>query len=334
MKKPIIRWGILGLGWIAARFIRDFGKAEGCTITALGSRSLPKAEEFKQEMGLAGAKAYGSYEELCADPGIDAIYIATPHNLHEHNTLMALEAGKAVLCEKPLAVNAGQAGVMAAAARAKGLFLMEAMWTLFLPVMRQAVKLVRSGTIGRVERITADLNFDKVPDAQSRLFNPQLAGGSLLDLGVYPLSFIQYLFGDEPEAVEALACIGSTGVDEQVVSILRYPGARLAQAAASFRFQTANRARVEGTKGWIEIPDFFMATTATVAEAGKNPYVISAESSYHYQVLEVNDCLRRGAQESAILPLKHSLRVAETMDLIRQKIGLQYPFETGNNRHT
>ena len=245
-----VRWGILGTGHIASRFAEALSTLPDVRLLAVGSRRRATAEAFARRH--RAERTYGSYVELAADPDLDIVYVASPHALHRDHSLLCLEAGKAVLCEKPFALNAREAREVVAAARTRGLFCMEAMWTRFLPTMRRLIELLDAGTIGEVRMVSAQLGFPSEPDPTSRLFDPALGGGALLDLGVYPLALASQLLG-QPVDVASAATFGATGVDEQCALLLRYEGGRIASLGASLRNLAPNEAHIAGSTGEIRV---------------------------------------------------------------------------------
>jgi predicted dehydrogenase len=320
-----IGWGILGPGAIADRFASDLAQLTSARRVAVGSRSLKRAESFAAEHRFE--RAYGSYEAMAMDDEVDVVYVATPHPFHCVHSKLCLRAGKAVLCEKPMAVNQRQALDMVSCARQRGLFLMEAMWTRALPVMRQVRQWLREGRIGEARIVTADFGFRARWDPAGRLLSPALAGGALLDVGVYTIALASMVFGAVPTDVHALAHLGQTGVDEQTGMVLRYEGGGLALLACAIRTQTPQEARIVGTEGWIELPAFWRATSATLHTRVDDPVEITGPSGYRYEAIEVMDCLREGHRESTLIPLDESVATAGLMDRAREEIGLVYPFE-------
>lgn len=320
-----VGWGILGAGGIAARFVSDLVKLPDARLVAVGSRSRDRASEFASHHGVE--RAYGGYAELVGDPDIDVVYVATPHPFHRPHTLLCLEHGKAVLCEKPMGVNAGHVRDMVARARAANHFLMEAMWTRALPVIRQAQKWVEEGRIGEVRMLTADFGFRTGWNPGGRLLNPELAGGALLDVGVYVLALASMVFGGKPDKVQASAHIGETGVDEQTAMVLSYGDGALAMLSCAVRTTTPQQARIDGTEGSIHIPDFWHATQATLSVRGEDLVEYTGEAGYHFEAAEVMSCLRAGNKESSLVPLDESIAIAEMMDRVREQIGLVYPME-------
>lgn len=322
-----VKWAILGPGRIAVQFARGLQLLPEAQRYAVGSRDAGRAEAFAREYGFE--KAYGSYEELVADEAVEAVYVATPHPMHVEAVLLCLEHGKHVICEKPFAVNAAEAARMIEAARSRKLFLMEAMWTRFLPGVRKAVALIREGAIGQPRHVAVDFGFRAEVDPQSRLFAPALAGGSLLDVGVYCLSFLSLVFGQQPERIQSHLSIGATGVDEAATALLNYGGGRSAFMLSAVRVNTAQEAIIYGDAGSIRLPEFWHAQHLLLKNAdGEQPFHLPFEGfGFQFQIQEVMDCLSRGETESAIMPLSETLAILQTMDSIRFQNKLRYPFE-------
>lgn len=323
-----IRWGIIGTGAIARKFAEALTFVPEAELLAVGSRAQASADEFAALFGVP--RAYATYEALANDPDVDVVYIATPHPLHKENSLLCLHAGKAVLCEKPFTINAREAEEVIRLARAKRLFLMEAMWTRFLPVMAEVRRLLAEGAIGQVRMITAAFGFRAPFNPQSRLFNPKLGGGALLDVGVYPIALASMIFGS-PSRVASMAHIGETGVDEQSAVILGYDGGQLAVLSAALRLSLPSEAVILGTEGTIRIHSpWWRATALTLSVIGKEDEVIPAPftgNGYNYEAAEVVRCLRAGRLESETLPLDETLSIMRTMDQARAPWGLKYPTE-------
>lgn len=318
-------WGILGPGRIAARFATDLARLPEARRAAVGSRDLARAQTFAAEHGFE--RAYGSYKALVSDPDVQAVYVATPHPFHAEHTRLCLEHGKAVLCEKPMAVNARQAREMAACARANGVFLMEAMWSRFNPVMVQVGHWLKEGAIGEVRLLTADFGFRTAWNPQGRLLDLNLAGGALLDVGVYVVSLASMVYGQPPQTLSAAAHLGETGVDEQTAMLFTYPDGALAQLFCAIRTATVGEARLYGTEGQIHIPDFWRATQAILIRPGQEPECTTGEAGYHFEAAEVMARVQAGQCESAIMPLEESVAILETMDRVRNLIGLKYPMD-------
>jgi predicted dehydrogenase len=320
----IVGWGILGAGRIAGRFASEARLVPGARLVAVGARSAERAAAFAAQNGIA--RAYGSYADLVADPDVDAIYVATLHPWHCEHTLLALDAGKAVLCEKPFAVNADQARRMIARARQRNLFLMEAMWTRFNPITVQVRQWLAEGRIGEPRMATIDFGFRAAWDPQSRILNAELAGGALLDVGVYVLAYASMIFG-RPVQIRAAGHIGETGVDEQTAMALKYAGGQLASLTCAVRTATPQSARIDGTEGAIEVPAFWRAETARLIRPQQEPLIATGDHGFRYEIAEVMACLAAGRTESPAMSLDETLAIAETMDEVRRQIGLQYPFD-------
>jgi len=318
-------WGILGAGNIATRFAADLTNLPDAALVAVGSRSAAKAAEFAAKFDCK--RSYGSYAELVNDPDVDVVYIATPHPFHKEHTIQCLQHGKAVLCEKPMAINEQQVREMAKCARENDVFLMEAMWTRFLPVIKTVRQWLEGKKIGDIRMLSADFGFRTGWNPQGRLLNPDLAGGALLDVGVYIIALASMVFGTFPVEIHAAAHIGKTGVDEQSAMIFRYEQGALALLSCAIRTNTPQEARIDGTEGSIYIPMFWRATSAILRVNGKEPLHISGSAGYQYEAAEVMSCLRDGKKASPTMPLDESIAIARTMDQIRGMTGLTYPME-------
>lgn len=324
-----IRWGILSTGSIAAQFTRDLALLDDATALAVGSRSPAAAERFAAAHGIP--RAYGSWAGLAADPEIDVIYLATPHSAHHAAALLCLDAGRALLCEKPLTLNLAQATELVTLARSRRLFLMEAMWTHCNPVIRRLVALVADGAIGEVRSVHADFGIIAPADATHRLRDPRLGGGALLDLGVYPVSFAHLILG-APSAISAWARLTPDGVDENTGMLFGYDSGAVATLSCSLVSHGLNVATVSGTAGRIELPDGFMNPDhLRLHRPGADPEEFRPPASpgigYHHEAAEVMRCLRAGETESPLVPLDRTLAVMSTMDTVRERIGVRYPDE-------
>jgi dihydrodiol dehydrogenase / D-xylose 1-dehydrogenase (NADP) len=328
MGDKIIKWGILGTGIIASAFAKDLNFAKNTEKTAVGSRTKESAVKFAEEHGVS--RAYGSYEELVQDQDVDAIYVATPHPFHKDNVLACLRAGKAVLCEKPFTINSGELEEIIQFAREKKLFLMEAMWTRFLPPIVKVREWIDSGKIGEVLLVKAEFGYRAQWDPEWRLLNPALGGGALLDIGIYPVSFASMIFGTNPEKILSTAHIGETGVDEQFSIIMSYPSGKTATLNGAFRVGLTNEAYIHGTEGSIRIPSFHSAKSATLYKDGEEAETFTDDrqsAGYAFEIEEVGKCLNQGLLESSVMPLEESLEIMKLMDEIRGQWGLKYPFE-------
>lgn len=313
-----VRWGIIGCGRIARAFADDLRHLPDATLAAVASRTADKADAFADAFG--APRSFGSYRALIDAPDIDAVYIATPHTGHCPNTIRCLEAGKAVLCEKPLAVNATEVRRIIDTARRSGRFCMEAMWTRFLPVYDQLRRWLDEGAIGDPRMLRADFGFRADIAPRSRLFAPDLAGGAILDVGIYTLALAFSLFG-RPSGQTGLATIGETGVDEQNAMLLQFPSGAIAILASAIRTATDHEAVIHGTDGRIRIPAFWNAREITIERNRSEPLTITPDfigRGYHYEAAEVARCLRTGQCQSERMPLDESLAIAETMDRFRR----------------
>lgn len=326
MKK--IRWGILSTGGIAHEFARKSLITPGAELVAVGSRTVEAAEAFGAEFQIP--HRHGSYEALAADPDVDIIYVATPHNLHYANARLCLEAGKSALVEKAFTLNAVQAADLVALARQKHLFLMEAMWTRFLPAMDKVRELVQSGAIGELRMVKADLGFRAEYRPEWRLLNRNLAGGALLDVGCYVVSFASMLLGS-PTKVNGISHIGQTGVDEQSVILLGYPEGRLAVLNCAVRTDSSRDGWVLGTDGSLNLRPLFAWTNHITLKpaSGKERHFHFRNIGFQYEIAEAMRCLRSGLLESPLMPLDESVDIMRTLDTLRQQAGLRYPEEGG-----
>jgi len=326
--KPEFRWGIIGTGGIAKAFARDLSYFNSHIVQAVGSRSTEKASDFALEF--PGCTAYGSYEDLVADPMIDAVYVATPHPQHVANTILALNAGKPVLCEKPFAVNAVEAQAMVAAATDNDVALLEAMWTRFLPHIAQVRELLSSGVIGQVVNVEADHGQYLIDHENPRLTEPSLAGGALLDLGIYPVSFAHMVLG-VPKRITATGVLTEKGVDSQTSTILDYENGAQAVITTTLITGTPCRATIAGTLGRIEIDRTFYnpANMRLVMQDGTTTEYPNLYKGHglREQAAELERMVRNAEIESPLLTHKMSIEIMQTLDEIRNQIGLRYPFE-------
>ncbi len=320
-------WAIIGPGSIANRFMNGLVQVPDAYLAAVGSRDSSKGDAFA---GRFGANAYTNYADAILDKNVDIVYVATPHTLHMEHTLLALELGKPVLCEKPIAPNAEQLQRMVDKAREKKLFLMEGMWTRFFPAICQVRSWLNTGEIGPVHLVTADFGFAAAENPDSRLFNPHLAGGSLLDVGVYTVAFASMVFGKKPNRITGLADMTSTGVDARMSCSLGYEGGGMASLFSAIRTSTPQEARIIGEQGHIVIPKFWAPSTARLYKHGKQveEYTLAPKSEgFEYEIAAIQEDLRAGRTESLVMPLNESIAIAETLDALRAQWGLVYPFE-------
>ncbi len=326
----MINWGIMGTGKIAGKFAEDFKHVENASLVAVGSRAESSAGSFARDHNIP--RYHASYEQLVQDPGIDVVYISTPHNLHCENTLLCLEHGKSVLCEKPIAVNRGELDTMTQLAQSKGLFLMEAMWTYFLPAIRQAQAWIAAGKIGPVQHIKADFVFKAPYDPEKRLFNPALAGGALLDVGIYPIAFSLLFAPPGVEHVSVSSTKAPTGVDLTDIYSILFSNNTTADLSCSLGHAFKNDGFIYGEKGYIELPVFWKSSKAILHLYDEEQPVVFEDhrttNGYNFETDEVTRALINNKTESEVMPLSKSHELLAIMDDIRNKIGLRYPFES------
>ncbi len=323
-----IRWGILGTGNIAHQFAQGLADAHDVSLVAVGSRSGETADAFADEFDIP--RSHASYEALAADPDVDAVYVSTPHPFHKDNSILLLEQGKAVLCEKPFTMNAEQAQTVIGVARKQGMFLMEAMWTRYIPAVVRARELIAEGAIGDVRMVQADFGFRASMNPESRLFNKALGGGALLDVGIYVLSLASMVLGPKPQEVVSTAQLGETGVDEQSAVLLKYAGGELAVLSCAVRTRTTVEATLFGTDGSIRLHSPFFKSAGLTVTRGRNQELVELPlrgNGYNYEADEVGRCLRAGDKESAVMPLDESLALMHLADRIRGQWGLTYSME-------
>lgn len=327
-----VNWGIIGPGKIAKKFAVALGMVDGAVLRAVGSRDIDRARKFAEEHGSGNGQqppaAFGSYEEL-ADH-CDAVYIATPHGFHAEHAILCLKKGKAVLCEKPLALSARQVTEMIAASKESGAFLMEAMWTRFIPLMRSIQELIDSGAIGTIKYIRADFGFFAPFNPDGRLYNMRLGGGSLLDIGIYPLFLCTHLLG-RPTRITAAGELSPTGSDSTCHAILQYGEGRSAVISSTLECQTSLTAEIAGTSGMIRIPTPWYKNDRYEwnrnGEALQSVTLEPMVNGFEYQIREAQRCRSLGLIESPLLPHSFSLMMAEIMDEIRRQTGVKYPTE-------
>jgi predicted dehydrogenase len=312
-----VRWGILGTGGIAGAFAEDLQLTSSGTAVAVGSRSQESADRFADRFGIAGRHA--SYASLVADPDVDVIYVATPHPMHHGNAILALQAGKHVLIEKPFTMNAAEARDIVRVARGRGLFAMEAMWTRFLPHVAVIRDWLASGALGDVVTVAADHGQWFAEDAGFRLFAPELGGGALLDLGVYPVSFASMVLG-QPSRIVSLSDPAFTGVDAQTSMLFGYEGGAQAVLTCTLRAKSPTRAAIVGTDARIEIDGNFYAPVAVtlIPRNGDRTRVESVHEGrgLYHQADEVARRLARGETQSPLMPLDETISIMETLDAV------------------
>lgn len=328
MKK--YRWAILGTGKIANRFAEALNNIpEEAELLAVGSRRIESAESFADKYSIE--KRYVGYEQVVADPDVDIVYIGTPGVCHIKDVTMCLEAGKSVLCEKALTINAKESQALIMLARKKNLFLMEAMWTRFFPIHRKIQELIAEGALGDPRGVLANFSAVAPPGDDNRFWDVELGASALLDIGLYGIAFASQLFGD-PEEVTGLAYIGPNGFDYHSSCAMKYKGGRLATIMSSQMTHDIKDAVVFGDKGKIVIDDpWYKPTAMTVHREGKDPerieYPLDGFNGYEYEAREVMECLDRGETESKMVPLEESLSIIKTLDTLRNQWGFQFPSE-------
>ncbi len=321
-----IRWGILSTGHISKKFADALAILPGAELAAVASRNIETAGKFAEKYSVP--KVYGSYEELADDPDIDVIYIGTPHTFHLRNSVMCMRKGKAVLCEKALTINAAEAREMVRVAREENVFLMEAMITRHVPLIKKVLGWINDGRIGEVRMVKASRCARGVFPPGARQMNPELGGGSLLDVGVYVISFASMIFQKPPVETVALGHIGDWGSDEQGVAILKYENGEIADLSFALRTAAVNEAYIFGTEGYIKIEDVFAVPTKASlfidrVESANIEEPITG-NALNYEAEEVMRCLRAGLKESPFMPLDESVQIMEIMDNIRKPWGLVY----------
>jgi predicted dehydrogenase len=326
-----LRWGILGTGKIAATFVQDLESLPDARAVAVGSRTQQAANEFGDRFGIG--RRHASRDALVADPQVDAVYVATPHPAHAAGALAAIRSGKHVLVEKPFTMNAADAAEIAAEARQGGVFCMEAMWTRFLPHMVRIRELLHQGAIGKIITVMADHGQKFDSDPEHRLFSPRLGGGSLLDLGIYPISLASLVLG-RPVSIESVSHRTPTGVDSQTSTVLRYRDGAQAVFTTTLECNTPCRAWIAGTEGRIELdPVWYTLSSFTLHRDDEPPVRFEADRTgiapggkgMCFEAAEVARCLREGLRESPVMPLDESVEIMLSVDEILKQIGLNYP---------
>lgn len=325
-----MRWGILATGTIAAKFADTVNKMEEeQTLAACASRTLEKAKAFAEKYGIP--RAYDSYEAMLADEDIDAVYVATPNNLHFDNCRMCLEAGKHVLCEKPFTINRKDGEKLFSMAKEKGLFLMEAFWIRHLPVLKKMQQLIREGVIGDVVWARSEFGFVADGARKDRKFDSSLAGGALLDIGIYNLGFMRMVMGDsQPESFSSRFHINEYGTDDFSTIILNYPGGKYASITTCIGILMPREAVIYGTEGAICLEDFQQPEKMTVKPKGQEPYSVEIPmdvNGFEYQIREVERCVKLGMTESDVLKNEDTLEILDLMDQIRESWGLTFQCE-------
>ena len=329
MKGSKIRWGILGCGRIARKFAADLRLVADAELTAIASRNKETLEQFAKDFPCK--HLHNSYEALAANDEVDVIYVATPHSHHYEHTMLCLNHNKAVLCEKAFAINSRQASEMIKTAKERKIFLMEALWTKFLPHFKKLQELLEQKALGDIKSVLANFGFKTSDTSPQRLFDPLLGGGSLLDIGIYNV-FITISVLGKPDSIEATMIPSSTGIDEQIAVLFKYNNGAMAQLFSSFTTNLPIQAEINGTEGCITLTTRFYEPSATIQLSKKIPYereVIPFEKEagvgYHYEARHVNECLKKGLIESPVMTHADTLLLMEILDTIRNKARIEYP---------
>jgi len=321
---PPVRWGIVATGNISRAFTRDVAVLAGARVTAVASRSLENAEKFGAEFGIPSR--YGEYAALVADPDVDVVYIGTPHPQHYAIARAALRSGKAVLCEKPVTMNARQARDLVTVARSAGVFFAEAMWMRANPLIRSLYDDIRAGVIGEPLQVLADFGLT-APELPPRLLLPELGGGALLDLGIYPATFAYAALG-RPAEVKAVADLSELGVDLQTAMVWRYDSGAVAALTCGMRSDSPGTASVSGTEGSLLVPAHFFNPSHYVrrtAAGSERVELAAAGTGYQHEAAEVMRCVRAGLVESPLFPHDDTVAILELLDDVRRQIGVVYP---------
>jgi predicted dehydrogenase len=325
----IIKWGILGCGRIASKFASDLQLVSDAELIAVASRSKEKALEFSSTY--PAKFIHGNYEELATNPEVDVIYVATPHSHHHEHSLLCLKNRKAVLCEKAFAINVNQAKEMIREARSQKIFLMEALWTKFLPHFQVVREMITEGSLGEIRSALINFGFRPANPVPARIYDPELGGGSLLDIGIYNVFIALTLLG-KPDEIDACMTPAPTGVDEQMAISFRYKNGCIAQLFSSFQSNLATEADIAGNKGRIRLTTrFYEPSTSIEFYPGRadSKQIIDFPKEpgwgYQYEIRHVQECLKKGLIESPVMTLDHTMEIMEVLDEIRRKAGLSYP---------
>ena len=328
-----IRWGILGCGRIARKFASDLSLVPDTELVAVGSRNKESADQFVSEFN--ARFVHYSYEELVQNTEVDVIYIATPHGLHHQHALLCLRHHKPVLCEKAFALNSRQAEEMISLAQANKVFLMEALWTKFLPHYQLLMQWVRDGKLGAIQNVLINFGFVPSPPVPQRVFDPALGGGTLLDIGIYNVFIALSVLG-KPDVVEASMTPADTGVDEQCCVMLKYDNGAMASLFSSFSTNLPTEAEISGRLGRIRLTSrFYEPTTIIEYYPGRvdSKQILSYDREpgwgYQYEIRHVNDCLRKGLTESPIMSFSDTLLLMDTLDRVRKAAGIHYAADEG-----
>ena len=324
--EKVIKWGIVGPGNIANKFAKAIKNVKGAELIAVASRSKEKSREFADKYNIPNA--FVGYEEMAKSAVVDAVYIATPHSFHKPCAEIFLNAKKHVLCEKPVCVNAAQAINLLECANKNGVFLMEAMWTRFLPAINEALKIVKSGEIGDIRGVNADFCYSCTPNDDPKLYRNDMAGGALLDVGIYGLNFAAIFLGNTPESIRAISDVDN-GVDCQTNILMKYGNGTVASVSAAINVMKPETGYIYGTKGYIALPCFYGAKEIIVNVNNEERCILkpSIGDGFEEEIYEACSCIRAGKTQSDIMPMSESIKILEQMDYIREQINLKYRFD-------
>ncbi|SDS15619.1 Predicted dehydrogenase [Formosa sp. Hel1_31_208] len=323
-KPKTINWGIIGLGKIAHKFAQDLNAIENVQLYAVASRNQDIATDFANRYN--AKRAYGDYNSLALDPNIDAVYIATPHVFHKANSILCLNQKKAVLCEKPFAMNGNEVEDMITAAQTNNVLLMEALWTYFLPHYQFVLKQVREKTFGEIQKLEVDFGFKPEMDMASRLFNKSLGGGSLLDIGIYPIFAALSTLG-EPIKIESTATFLENGIDTSCQMLFTYKHGTTAQLKSTLMEQIPTEAIFYCDKGIIKINSYFNEpSNVTLIEDGKTTTFDfdNTTNGFSFEIVHFNELIRQQKTESDIMTFDFSRKLMHLLDTVRSQIGLNY----------
>ena len=325
-----MKWGILATGTIAAKFAKTINamQAEGEELIAVGSRNEEKARDFASVHGIPGA--YGSYEELAADPEVEAVYIATPNNMHYANALLCLNSGKNVLCEKPFTTSAADAANLYRIAEEKGLFIMEAFWIRFLPLYEKLLEVIRSGEYGKLRHARCDYGFIAKGARRERKFRSELGGGALLDIGIYNLGFLRMVMDADPEVFTSEVHFNEFGTDDFSVLQLRYPDGKTAHSLQAIGMQIDRQAALYFDRASIYLPDFQGAYSMTILPVDGEPVTIECPpdfNGFEYEIREASRCVREGRSHSVIFRPEDSIAVLQLLDDVRESWNMRFSYE-------
>lgn len=325
-----VKWAIMGAGHVSHKFAKSFhdGIGDG-ELYAVASRTMDKAVDFATTYGIK--HAYGTYEEMLKDDDVDMVYVASPHGLHKEHVLMCIESGKGVLCEKAFSINKKEAQLMVDKARDKGTFLMEAMWTRFLPATRAIEQYIDEGKLGDIRFIKVNIGFNGVYDPEWRLYKRELGGGAILDIGIYAMSFISMIKKQQPKTIKAIGNFAPTDVDSDCLSIMQYEDGSMAEILLSISTAMAHKIEIIGTKGTLIIPSVTSPKSAYLLRDNKKeeiihePYETDGYTGFEYQIQEANSCFIHGKLASSRMTLEETVDIMGVLDRLRRAIGVTYP---------